>query len=109
MRLWIFKELQDHECKFLPNREAQNWGKQGVGVPLACLLPVGLRRPGLQDLFWLIEARVLASRSEGLGWAGPVDKSEGFELPGSVPVDQSDVLGGRAGPGPANRSVVDLV
>ena len=47
-------------------------------VLLACLLALGLRRPGLRDLFSLIEARGLASRSEGLGWPGTVDKREGF-------------------------------
>ena len=53
-----------------------------MAVPLACLLAVGLRRAGLRGLFWLIEARGLANRSEGLGWPGPVDKSEGFRWAG---------------------------
>ena len=30
---------------------APNWGKQGVTVPLACLLAVRLRLAGLQGLF----------------------------------------------------------
>jgi len=54
-----------------------------VAVPLVCLLAVGLRPGGkLRGLFWLIEARGLANRSKGLGWPGPVDKSEGFDLGG---------------------------
>ena len=50
---------------------------------------------------WLKEARGLANRSEGLGWPGPVDKSEGFRWAGraqglSIKVRAS---GARAGPG----------
>ena len=33
-----------------------------------------------RGLTWQIEVRGLANRSEGLGWPGPVDKSEGFEV-----------------------------
>ena len=43
-------------------------------VPVARLLAVGLPRLGLWGLLWLIEARGLANRSEGLGWPGPVYK-----------------------------------
>ena len=53
-----------------------------MAVPLACLLAVGLRRAGLRGLFWLIEARGLANRSEGLGWPGPVDKVRDLGGPG---------------------------
>ena len=46
---------------------------------------------------WLIEARGLANRSEGLGWPGragpgPVDNSE-WSGPGPGPVDKSEGLG----------------
>ena len=89
-----------------------------MAVPLACLLAVGLRRPGLRGLFWLIEARGLANRSEGLGWPGPVDKSEGFGWAGLAQGPSIKVRGWGAGlaqglsikvrgwgPGwPANRS-----
>ena len=53
-----------------------------MAVPLACLLAVGLRRPGLRGLFWLVEVRCLACRSEGLGWPGSVNKCEGFRWAG---------------------------
>ena len=70
-----------------------------------------------RGLAWLIEVRGLANRSEGLanrseglgaGLAGPVDKSEGFLFnceglggrAGPGPVDKSEGLGGRPGPGP---------
>ena len=55
----------------------------------------GLRRLGLRGLAWLIEARGLANRSEGLSWPGPVDKSEGFGRAGRAqgPVDKSEGLG----------------
>ena len=49
-----------------------------MAIPLACLLAVGLRQEGLRGLLWLIEARGLANRSEGLGRPGPIDKGEGF-------------------------------
>ena len=77
-----------------------------MAVPLACLLAVGLRRPGLRGLLWLIEARGLANRSEGLGWPGPVDKSEGFGWAGRAQGPSIKVrgLGGRAGPGPVDKS-----
>ena len=89
-----------------------------MAVPLACLLAVGLRRAGLRGLFWLIEARGLANRSEGLGWPGPVDKSEGFRWAGLAQGPSIKVRGWGAGlaqglsikvrgwgPGwPANRS-----
>ena len=89
-----------------------------MAVPLACLLAVGLRRPGLRGLLWLIEARGLANRSEGLGWPGPVDKSEGFRWAGLAQGPSIKVRGWGAGlaqglsikvrgwgPGwPANRS-----
>ena len=42
-----------------------------MAVPLACLLAVGLRRAALWGLLWLIEARGLAHRSEGLGAVRP--------------------------------------
>ena len=45
-----------------------------MAVPLARLLAVGLSQAGLQGLFWLIEARGLANRSEELGWPGLVKK-----------------------------------
>ena len=41
----------------------------GLTVPLACLLALRLRRAGLRCLLWLIEARGLVNRSEGLGEA----------------------------------------
>ena len=89
-----------------------------MAVPLACLLAVGLRRAGLRGLLWLIEARGLANRSEGLGWPGPVDKSEGFRWAGLAQGPSIKVRGWGAGlaqglsikvrgwgPGwPANRS-----
>ena len=89
-----------------------------MAVPLARLLAVGLRRPGLRGLLWLIEARGLANRSEGLGWPGPVDKSEGFRWAGLAQGPSIKVRGWGAGlaqglsikvrgwgPGwPANRS-----
>ena len=56
-----------------------------MAVPVACFLAVGLRRLGLRGLAWLIEARGLANRSEGLGRPGPVDKSEGFRWAGRAP------------------------
>ena len=77
-----------------------------MAVPLACLLAVGLRRAGLRGLLWLIEARGLANRSEGLGWPGPVDKSEGFRWAGLAQGPSIKVrgLGGWAGPGPVDKS-----
>ena len=39
--------------------------------------PAGVT-PGLRRLAWLIEARGLANRIEGLGPLCPVDKGEGF-------------------------------
>ena len=68
-----------------------------MAVPLACLLAVGLRRAGLRGLFWLIEARGLANRSEGLGWPGPVDKSEGFRWAGLAQGPSIKVRGWGAG------------
>ena len=53
-----------------------------MAVPVARgVTPAGVT-PGLRRLAWLIEARGLANRSEGLGWLGPVDKSEGFRWVG---------------------------
>ena len=77
-----------------------------MAVSLACLLAVGLRRPGLRGLLWLIEARGLANRSEGLGGPGPVDKSEGFKRAGLVRALSIKVrgLGSRASPGPVDKS-----
>ena len=46
---------------------APNQGKQGVAVPVARLLAVGLPQPGSQGLLKLIQASGLANRSEGLG------------------------------------------
>ena len=77
-----------------------------MAVPLACLLAMGLRRAGLWGLFWLIEAKGLANRSEGLGWPGPVDKSEGFGLAGRAqgPSIKVRALGGQAGrPSPSKK------
>ena len=68
-----------------------------MAVPLACLLAVGLRRAGLRGLLWLIEARGLANRSEGLGWPGPVDKSEGFRWAGLAQGPSIKVRGWGAG------------
>ena len=88
-----------------------------MAVPVARgVTPAGVT-PGLRRLAWLIEARGLANRSEGLGWPGPVDKSEGFRWAGRTqgpsikvkgfggpgrprPVDKSEGLG-RAGPAQA--------
>ena len=58
---------------------------------------------GLRRLAWLTEVRGLANRSEGLGWPGPVDKSEGFRWAGRAqgPSIKVRALGGRAGPGPS--------
>ena len=55
---------------------------------------------------WLTEARGLSTRSEGLGWPGPVDKSEGFRWAGLAQALSIKVraLGGRAGPGPVYKS-----
>ena len=66
-------------------------------------MAAGLRRLGLRGLIWLIEARGLANRSEGLGWPGPVDKSEGFRWAGRAQGPSIKVrdLGGRAGLGPS--------
>ena len=67
---------------------------------MACLLAVGLRRAGLlqyKGLFWLIEARGLANRSEGLCWPGPVDKSEGFRWAGLAQRASIKVRGWGAG------------
>ena len=49
--------------------------------------------------------RCLANRSEGLGWPGPVDKSEGFRWAGRAhgPSIKVRGLGGRAGPGPVDK------
>ena len=71
-----------------------------LGVTLAGVA-LGVRR-----LAWLIEARVLANRSEGLGWPGPLDKSEGFRWAGLAQALSIKVrdLGGRAGPGPVDKS-----
>ena len=45
-----------------------------MAVPVACgVTPAGVT-PGLRCQAWLIEARGLANRSQGLGWPGPVDK-----------------------------------
>ena len=79
--------------------------------------PAGVT-PGLRRLAWLIEVRGLANRSEGLGWPGPVDKSEGFRWAGLAQGPSIKVRGWGAGlaqglsikvrgwgPGwPANRS-----
>ena len=53
--------------------------------------------PGLRRLVWLIEARGLANRSEGLGWPGPVDKSEGFRWAGLAQGPSIKVRGWGAG------------
>ena len=47
-----------------------------------------------------------ANRSEGLGWLGPVDKSEGFRLAGLAQGPSIKVRGwgGRAGLGPVDKS-----
>ena len=81
-------------------------------------MAVATPQPGLRGLFCLIEARGLANRSEGLGWPGPVDKSEGFGRGGLAQGPSIKVRGWGAGlaqglsikvrgwgPGwPANRS-----
>ncbi len=49
-----------------------------MAVPVARgVTPAGVT-PGSRRLAWLIDVRGLATRSEGLGWPGPVDKSERF-------------------------------
>ena len=66
-----------------------------MAVLVARFLAAGLRRLGLWGLAWLIEARGLANRSEGLGWPGPVDKIDGFGLAGRAqgPVDKCEGFG----------------
>ena len=66
----------------------------------------GLRRLGLRRLAWLIEARGLANRSEGLGRPGLVDKCEGFGWAGLAqgPSIKVMALGNRVGPGPVDKS-----
>ena len=59
--------------------------------------------PGLRRLAWLIEARGLANRSEGLGWPGPVDKSEGFRWAGLARALSIKVMGWGARPAQAHR------
>ena len=80
--------------------------KWGVAVPVARGVTLAGVTPGLRRLAWLIEARGLANRSEGLGWPGPVDKSEGFRWAGLAQGPSIKVrgLGGRAGPGPVDKS-----
>ena len=91
-----------------------------MAVPLTYLLAAGLRWPRLRGLLWLIEAMGLANRSEGLGWPGPVDKSEdldglGWPMQGpsikvrnlgaglaQAPSIKVRGWGGQAGPGSAN-------
>ena len=50
------------------------------------------------------EVRALANRSEGLGWPGPIDKSEAFRCDGRAQSPQVRDLGARAGLGPVNKS-----
>ena len=77
-----------------------------MAVPVARgVTPAGVT-PELRRLAWLIEARGLANRGEGLGWPGPIDKSEGFRWAGlaqGLSIKVRD-LGGRAGPGPVDKS-----
>ena len=71
-----------------------------MAVPVACFLAAELRRLELRGPARLIEARGLANRSEGLGWPGPVDKSEGFRWAGraqGLPI-KVRALGGGAAP-----------
>ena len=64
-------------------------------VTHAGVTPAGVT-PGLRHQAWLIEARGLANRSEGLGRPGPADKSEGFRWAGLArgPVHKVKDLGG---------------
>ena len=64
---------------------------------MARFLAAKLRRLGLRGLAWLIEARGLANRSEGLGWPGPVDKGEGFRWAGLAQGQLIKVRGWGAG------------
>ena len=52
-------------------------------------------------LRWLIEARGLANRSAGLGWPGPVDKSEGFRWAGPAQGPSCKVEDSGVGPAKA--------
>ena len=94
------------KVKGLPKREGPKRGEIGGAVPVARFLAAGLQRLGLRGLAWLIEARGQANGSEGLGWPGPVDKSEGFRWAGLAQGPSIKVrnLGGRAGPGPVDKS-----
>ena len=65
--------------------------------------PAGITA-GLRRQAWLIEARGLANRSEGLGWPSTVDKSEGFGWTGLAQGPSIKVRGlGVAGPAWARR------
>ena len=91
-------------CK--PSRDSDQWfsnfkmENQGMSRKCHIILTnpfrwhAGLRRLGLRHQAWLIEARGLANRSEGLGWLGNVDKGEGFRWPGWPRPLISKVLGG---------------
>ena len=73
---------------------------------MARFLAAGLRRLGLLGLIWLIEARGLANRSEGLSWPDPVDQREGCGLArlAEGPSIKVKGFGGQAGPGPVDKS-----
>ena len=83
-----------------------------MAVLEARLFAVGLLRPGVRCLLWLMEARGLANCSEGLGGPDPVDESEGFVRAGlaqspsiKVRALPMEVRGwGQAGPGPVDKS-----
>ena len=84
----------------LPKREAPK-PREVLAVQVARRVTLGLRR-----LAWLIEARGLANRSDGLGRLGRVDEGEGFRWARrfqglSIKVR---VLGGLAGPCPVEKS-----
>ena len=49
-----------------------------MAVLVTCGVKLAGVTPGLRRQAWLIEARGLANRSEGLGWLDPVHKGEGF-------------------------------
>ena len=65
-----------------------------------------LRRLELRGPARLIEARGLTNRREGLGWPGPVDKSEGFRWAGRAqgPSVKVMALGGPGRPWPLDKS-----
>ena len=76
----------------LPKREGPKPGEIGAAVPVARVTPAGVTPSA-----WPIEVRGLANRSEGLGWPGPVDKSEGFEWAGLTQGPSIKVRGWGAG------------